>query len=126
MQGVIIMDTDRRIRVMSSGAENLLGWRQEQVAGLACSLVLNCQGADGQPLCGKCRSAQALASGEVTPFGDVWPAGPSGERHLLSASFWYLPPTGAIYEPRLMMVLSAELRKASPHSSEAQSARAVC
>jgi PAS domain-containing protein len=112
MQGVIIMDTDRRIRVVSSGAEDLLGWKDAQVKGLSCSLVLDCQDADGCSACTRCGGTEALERREITPFTRVSAADASGGRQPLDTSFWFLPPAGGITEARLMMVLTDELTPA--------------
>jgi PAS domain-containing protein len=105
-QGVIIMDTDHRIRVMSPGAEDLLGWRGADVAGLDCALVLDCRDAAGNSLCADCGGRRALSQQEVTPWTVMSMAQRTGERQKMSTSFWPLPPAGAIYEHRVMAVFA--------------------
>ena len=106
-QGVIIMDTDRRISVVSSGAQDLLGWRGSDVEGLACSLVLDCRDADGNSLCERCGGREALERQEITAPAVMSMADPTGGRQLMRTSFWHLPPTGTIFEHRVMAVLTA-------------------
>jgi hypothetical protein len=106
-QGVCILDADRRIELLTSGAEDLLGWRTCQVAGLACSLVLDCRDARGESLCDRCPSADALEQGEVTAETTMEMVDPAGERRSMRTSFWYLPPAGTVYHPRIMAVLHA-------------------
>jgi hypothetical protein len=105
-QGVMIMDTDHRIRVVAPGAEDLLGWRGVDVTGLDCALVLDCRDAEGNSLCDTCGGRRALARQEVTPWTVMFMAGRTGERQKMSASFWPLPPAGAIYEHRIMAVFA--------------------
>jgi PAS domain-containing protein len=106
-QGILIMDADRRIRVVSPGAEDLLGWRAADVTGLACSLVLDCRDAEGNSLCSLCGGRQALEQHEVTPLVVAAMADPAGGRRPMTTSFWYLPPSGSIWEERVMAVFSA-------------------
>jgi len=106
-QGVIIIDTDRRICVLSPGAESLLDWRALQVWGLTCSVVLDCRGADGEPLCTTCGINQALERHELTSSVVMRMADPSGGRRAMATSFWYLPPSGKIFAPRAMAVLTS-------------------
>jgi PAS domain-containing protein len=103
-QGVIIMDTDRRIRVVSPGAEDLLGWRAVDVAGLDCALVLDCRDVEGNSLCDHCSGRRALSEQELTPWAIMSLAERTGGRQTVRASFWPLPPSGAIYEHRVMAV----------------------
>lgn len=105
-QGVIIMDTDHRIRIVAPGAEDLLGWRGADVRGIDCSLVLDCRDAEGRSLCEGCGGRRALTEQEVTPWTLMSMAGRTGKRQTMSASFWPLPPSGAIYEHRVMVVFA--------------------
>ncbi len=106
-QGAVILDTQRRILVVTPVAEDLLGWRNDQVNGMGCALVLDCQDAAGQSMCGECGFEAALERQEITPPKSVQVADPFGGRHELEMSFWYLPPAGSIGHPRLLAVMGA-------------------
>lgn len=104
--GVIIMDVDRRIRLLTHVAEDLLGWRDEQVNGLACSLVFDCRDEHDRSLCERCGLALALERREISPPASMRMADPFGVRRETQTTFWYLPPTGPYREPRAMAVVS--------------------
>jgi hypothetical protein len=106
-QGAVILDTQRRILVLTPVAEDILGWRNDQVMGMGCSLVFNCQDAAGHPMCGECGFEKALEGQEITPSTPVQIADPFGGRQGVKMSFWYLPPAGSIAHPRLLAVLDA-------------------
>jgi PAS domain-containing protein len=113
-QGVIIMDLNRRIRLFTPGAEELLGWQASQVAGLACTAILACQGPSGESLCPTCRVDEALARQELTPGGVMRMADPAGTRHDMATVVWYLPPLGSVGEPRAMVVISGKAPEERP------------
>src|SRR5690242_3312562 len=92
MHGAIIMDRDRRIRVVSPGAVHLLGWRPSGVEGRTCSEVLGCQSALGEPLCGTCGVHRTLAHHEMAPAQVTRMADALGGRRQVTTVFWYLPP----------------------------------
>jgi len=125
-QGVIILDADRIIQVLTSGAEDLLGWRADHVVGLSCSVVLDCRDAEGHSLCSRCPSVSALARQEMTEPALMEMADPSGERRRMSTSFWYLPPAGYIYQPRIMAVMQAATDAPLPRDRSMQSAKSAC
>jgi PAS domain-containing protein len=104
--GVIIMDADRRIRLLTHVAEDLLGWRDEQVSGLACSLVFDCRDEHDRSLCEGCGLALALEQHEISSPASMRMADPFGARRDTSTTFWYLPPAGPYREPRAMAVVS--------------------
>ncbi len=104
-QGAVILDIHRRILVLTPMAEDILGWRNDQAAGMSCSLLFNCQDAAGRPMCGACGFDAALANQEITPPASVQIADPFGGRREMNLSFWYLPPTGSIGHPRLLAVV---------------------
>jgi PAS domain-containing protein len=108
IQGVIILDAGGRIRVVSPGAEDLLGWRAADVTGFACSLILDCRDAEGKSLCASCGGRQALERHEVTPSVVMAMADSGGGRQQMRTSFWYLPPSGVIWEERVMAVFHSE------------------
>ena len=116
--GVIILDAARRVLVVSPGAEDLLGWRETQVEGIDCRLVLDCRDEDGASLCDNCGAARAFANQEMTPYRPMQMADATGGHCTLDASFWFLPPTGFIYQPRVMAVFNAPVDKADTSSHE--------
>jgi PAS domain-containing protein len=103
--GVIILNQDREIRLFSPAAEDLLGWRADQVTGLQCSVVLDCRDAQGEPMCERCGLAETLARQEMTSPVRMRMADPFSDHREVSATFWYLPPAGSFFEPRAMAVL---------------------
>src|SRR3954451_16604949 len=104
--GVIILDSDRRIVVVTPVAEDLLGWRSSQVEGMDCRLVLDCRDADGVPLCEHCGAACALESQEMTRPRLIQVSEATGGQVSLDTTYWFLPPSGSIWEPRVMAVFS--------------------
>jgi PAS domain-containing protein len=104
-QGVVILDADRKIRVLTPIAEELLGWGNQEVAGRPCAAVLQCQDERGQSLCEQCGFVAALARHELLPPTVMWIADPEGSRRPMSTAFWYLPPAGRFWEARVMAVV---------------------
>ena len=102
--GVIIVDASRRISVITPAAEELLGWGSE-VGGQACSSVLDCHDPEGGSLCGQCGIGASFKRQELIPAEIVDVALAAGGRRRVRMSFWYLPPEGHIYEPRVMAIL---------------------
>ena len=105
-QGVIIMDTEGKIRLFTPVAEDLLGWRAEQVTGLSCEVVFDCRDPDERSLCARCGLRLALQRQAITPPTLMRMEDPAGQRRDMEVSFWYLPPCGQAYQPRLMAVLN--------------------
>lgn len=105
--GVVIMDADRRIVFVTSVAEDLLGWRDEVVRGLACSVVFDCRDTSGASMCDRCGLSTALEQHEITPSLAMRVADPSGGRVSTSTQFWYLPPMGNAVALRLMAVIKS-------------------
>jgi PAS domain-containing protein len=103
-QGVIIFDRDRRILVVTPVAQGLLGWRPEDVIGASCASVFNCTDEAGAPMCGACGLGRVFVRREVTEPAAMRMATATGRREPLRVSFWYLPPSGRIQEPRAMAV----------------------
>ncbi len=104
--GAVILDMDGRITVLSPVAEQLLGWRSQNVTGRLCSEVLQCQDEDGHSLCGHCGFSVALVQRELVPETPMHIADSTGNRRAMSTTFWYLPPAGRTYEPRVMVVMN--------------------
>jgi hypothetical protein len=104
-QGVVILDAQREIQVVTPVAEDLLGWETHQVMGMACSLVFDCRDGQGESMCDRCGLADALRRQEITPPQPLQMADAFGGRRRVMLSFWYLPPAGNIYHPRVMAVL---------------------
>jgi PAS domain-containing protein len=104
-QGVFIVDSERKIRVMTPVAEEILGWSTDQVIGRPCPTVFNCQDAEGNSLCDHCGFADTLHSHEISARRPVRMTDPSGARHDVMLSFWYLPPAGNLFYPRLLGVV---------------------
>ena len=103
--GIIILNTNRQILVFTPGAEDLLGWRGQNVEGMDCRVVMDCRGPDGASLCAHCDAACALQRQEMTPPRVIEIAEATGGRASVTTSFCYLPPSGFISEPRVMAVL---------------------
>lgn len=103
--GVIIVDAVRQIRVVTPAAEELLGWQSEKVVGAPCTSVFDCRDVAGASLCTRCGLGAALERQEVIPPEPVDVADGAGRRRYVTISFWYLPPEGRIYEPRVMAIL---------------------
>src|SRR5689334_20867265 len=97
MHGAIIMDRDRRIRVVSPGAEHLLGWRSSDVAGRTCSEILGCQGAMGESLCGTCGVHRTLAHHEMAPAQVTRMADSLGDRHEMTTVFCICPQQAILW-----------------------------
>jgi hypothetical protein len=105
-QGAVILDTERQIQVVTPVAEDVLGWESSQVIGMACPLVFDCRDAQGQSMCDRCGFADALRRQEITQPQLLEMADAFGERRRVLMSFWYLPPTGNIFYPRVMAVMN--------------------
>ncbi len=105
--GVLILDDDRRLVVVSPVAEDLLGWRARQVTGMDCRLVLDCRDSEGASLCANCGADRALTQREMTPTRHIQMADATGGYRAMNMTFWYLPPSGFIYQPRVMAVFDA-------------------
>jgi PAS domain-containing protein len=115
-QGVVILDELRRIRVVSPVAENMLGWRSDNVRGLACGIVFDCRDTDGQSMCVRCGLTQVFESQEVVPPAIFRMAEPGGGRQEIATTFCYLPPAGSIHEPRAMAVVRKVGNRTLPSS----------
>lgn len=105
--GVVILDPGRHIRLLTRGAEELLGWRSDDVVGRRCRSVFDCRDERGESLCARCGLASALKRKKVTPAVFMRMADVGGGRQVMSTGFWYLPPAGRIQEERVMAVLHA-------------------
>jgi PAS domain-containing protein len=112
-QGVVIMDADGEIRLLTPVAEDLLGWRPEQATGLSCAMVFDCRDSYGRSLCAQCGLQRALEQKSMTPSVSARMADPFGQRREMSLNFWYLPPCGRFYQPRLMAIISRETDSAA-------------
>lgn len=106
-QGAVILDGDRRVLAFTKGAEALLGWRAEDVQGAPCVAVLACQNDRGEPLCEGCGFSVAMEQHKTLPATVMQMAHSSGRRKPTSTTFWYLPPAGRIWVPRVMAVIQA-------------------
>jgi len=115
--GVVIVGPDRRIRTLTPVAEELLGWRTEDAAGRLCTAVFDCRDERGQSLCARCGLRSALERHEIIPPVLMRVEDPDGGRRPMSTSFWYLPPAGNIFEPRVMAVLRAVTSGPAPAAS---------
>jgi PAS domain-containing protein len=115
-QGVVILDVDRNICVVSPTGERVLGWHSPDVAGKPCVSVFDCRDDEGRSHCNQCGLAEALARQEIIPSTRMLMADPSGQRRAIRASFWYLPPAGRIPEPRTMLVVRPDDSPDSPAS----------
>jgi hypothetical protein len=104
-QGVVILDAGGQICVLTSVAEELLGWRSADAAGRPCAAVLRCQDGRGESLCSQCGFVGAIARRELVPPTLMWMADPMGRRQPMSTAFWYLPPAGRYREARIMAVV---------------------
>jgi PAS domain-containing protein len=105
-QGVVILDAQRQIQVVTPVAEDVLGWESRQVMGMGCPLVFDCRDAQGQSMCGQCGFAEALRRQEITQPQPLEMADAFGGRRHVTMSFWFLPPAGNIYHPRVMAVMN--------------------
>jgi PAS domain-containing protein len=104
-QGIVIFDRDRRILVVTPVAEQMLGWASEEVAGAHCGSVFDCRTADGTSMCEECGLADIFDRRAIIESMDLHMRTAMGGREALRASFWHLPPSGRITEPRAMVVL---------------------
>jgi hypothetical protein len=105
-KGAIILDAQRKIQVVTPIAQDMLGWENDQVMGTACPLVFDCRDAQGQSMCDRCGFADALQWQEITKPQPLQMADRFGGRQQVVLSFWYLPPAGNIFHPRVMAVLN--------------------
>jgi PAS domain-containing protein len=117
-QGAIILDAQRQIQVITPVAEDLLGWESHQVVGMECPLVFDCRDSQGRSMCDRCGFADALRRQEITQPQPLEMADAFGGRRRVTMNFWYLPPAGNIYHPRVMAVLSEAPR--TPNGDETQ------
>jgi PAS domain-containing protein len=104
-QGVVIFDRDRRILVVTPVAEQILGWASEEVAGAHCASVFDCRTADGASMCEECGLGDIFERRAIVESMDLHMRTAMGGREARRASFWHLPPSGRIAEPRAMVVL---------------------
>jgi hypothetical protein len=105
-KGAIILDAQRRIQLVTPVAENLLGWENDQVADMACPLIFDCRDAQGELMCERCSFADALQRQEISKPKPLFMADAFGGRRRVMMSFWYLPPAGYIYHPRVLALLN--------------------
>jgi PAS domain-containing protein len=104
-QGAIIFDQDRRIRAVTRFAEQMLGWSSAEVEGAHCHSVFDCRSATGESMCDECGLADIFERRAIIESMDLRMRTACGPRAAIRASFWYLPPSGRITEPRAMAVL---------------------
>jgi PAS domain-containing protein len=104
-QGVVIFDRDRRILVVTPVAERMLGWTSEEVAGAHCASIFDCRTADGASMCDECGLADIFDRRAIIESMDLQMRTAMDGREPVRASFWHLPPSGRIGEPRAMVVL---------------------
>jgi len=104
-QGVVIFDRDRRILLVTPVAEEMLGWSSTEVAGAHCQSVFDCRGPDGQAMCDQCGLDDIFAHHAVIESMDLRMQSAMADRVAVRASFWHLPPSPRIPEPRAMAVL---------------------
>ncbi len=104
-QGVVIFDRDRRILVVTPVAEQMLGWVSEEVVGAHCGSVFDCRTADGASMCDECGLGDIFERRAIIESMELRMRSAMGARETVRASFWHLPPSGRIAEPRAMAVL---------------------
>lgn len=104
-RGAVILGEERQIHLITPVAADMLGWRTERVKGLACPLVFDCRDGHDRPMCDRCGFAEALLRQEITHPRLLHIADAFGGRRRVALSFWYLPPTGNIFHPRVMAIL---------------------
>lgn len=107
-QGVFILDADGQIGVLTSIAEDLLGWRNTDAAGRPCAAVLRCRDERGESLCSRCGFLDTMATRELAPPTLMWMADPVGGWRPMRTGFWYLPPLGRYREARIMAVVRSD------------------
>ncbi len=117
-QGVVIFDDERCILAVTPVAEELLGWRAEDVVGDSCTSVFDCRDDHGMRMCDDCAlgvvfDRRAIVEPIVMRMNTA-----DGRRQALGASFWYLPPSGRIREPRAMAVLRVAEEDESNHDAD--------
>src|SRR6266508_2583663 len=104
-QGVVIFDRDRRILVVTPVAEEMLGWASEEVAGAHCRSVFDCRTEDGASMCDECGLGDIFERRAIIESMELRIRSAMGARETVRASFWHLPPSGRIAEPRAMVIL---------------------
>jgi len=104
-QGVVIFDRDRHILVVTPVAEEMLGWSSDEVTGAHCHSIFDCRAADGSSMCEECGLADIFERRAIIESMELRMRSAMGARETLRASFWHLPPSGRITEPRAMVVL---------------------
>lgn len=105
VDGVIVLDADRRIRIVTPGTERLLGWREEEVVGGLCEMVFDCHDQAGARLCGRCGLDAAFRRREYVPAARVMMATSLGSRREMKVSYWYVPPAECGAGPRAIAFL---------------------
>jgi PAS domain-containing protein len=104
-QGVVIFDRDRRILLITPVAEEMLGWNSTEVAGAHCQSVFDCRAADGRSMCDECGLGDIFERRAMIESMDLRMQSAMADRVAVRASFWQLPPSARIPEPRAMAVL---------------------
>ena len=104
-QGVVIFDRDRHILVVTPVAEEMLGWASEEIAGAHCRSVFDCRAADGSSMCEECGLGDIFERRAIIESMELRIRPAMGARETVWASFWHLPPSGRIAEPRAMVIL---------------------
>lgn len=104
-QGVVIFDEERRILAVTPVAEELLGWRSEDIVGDACTSVFDCRDERGLRMCDACALGVVFDRRAIIEPIAMRMNTADGRREALRVSFWYLPPSGRIQDPRAMAVL---------------------
>lgn len=118
-QGIVIFDEERTILAVTPVAEQLLGWRADDVVGGSCASVFDCRDEAGLRMCSECALGVVFDRREIIEPIVMRMNTAEGRRQALRTSFWYLPPSGRIQEPRAMAVLrpvaeDALIRDADP------------
>jgi hypothetical protein len=91
LQGLVVIDAQHHVRLVSPGTQCLLGWRDDNLAGRPCAPALACHDREGHLLCGHCGVDAALERRGHVPARMISIASASGGRREVLASYWYVP-----------------------------------
>src|SRR5689334_12714124 len=123
-EGVIVVDNERKILMVNSALENLLGWKASELVGQHCLDYLCCQHPDTATFL--CQNLCPLLFMQMTGFQqrpsvhyqEIYMMSKSGQRVEVSASFAPLALSWLVqqYNPFSNLAVADSMRKVSDQS----------
>ena len=104
-QGLMVIDAQHRVRLVSPGIPGLLNWRPDDLAGRPCAPILACRDEADISLCGHCGVDTALQRRGHVQASIISIADRHGGRRRVRASYWHVPAAGADAPPSVIALL---------------------